>query len=154
MADEVQKGIFGKKSANGNVGGFKKEAIALTRKLRHDKTRFKTSDALNVKSSQTGIVKRNSESRKLFIGHLYSEEEAIAAEYIWEHPENLRFIEKSELGAVKDMTSQKAQKNIAKKLQRRVTHYNLYEFEYEGVTWRVKLESFQNGTEQFYSIVK
>jgi hypothetical protein len=137
-----------------SYGGINKEMLSTTKEIRRNRERFKTSEIIEAKNLQTGALKRTGEPRRNLIDHLYSLEESNAAEYAWNNPTVLRFVERSELGEVKDMTKLSAQKNIKKKINRHVTHYNLYEFDYNGKTWNVKLESLENGTEQFYCMVK
>ncbi len=145
--------VEGKNVAEG-VNGFNKKMLKTTKELRRDRERFKVCENSLVKNLQSGILKRSGEPRRNLIDHLYSQEELSAAEYAWNNPTVLKFVERSELGAVKDMTKLSSQKNIAKKQKRKVTHYNLYEFGYGGKTWNVKLEALENGTEQFYCMVK
>lgn len=96
----------------------------------------------------------NGRSRKSIISHLFHEEEIPAAEYAWNNPQELRFIRKSPMGEGKN-NSERAKKNIAKKRERGVQYYNLYEFEFNGKTWHMKMEVVlkgQNLVEQFYSL--
>ncbi len=93
-------------------------------------------------------------SRRNLINHCRNEEELKAAEFIWNNPNELKFVEPSKLGEVKDMNKASDAANIAKKELRGVISYNLYEFEHNGKKWKVKLEVLKNGSEQFYSIVK
>lgn len=157
MASSEQLGWWAKNVTNGKsegVNGFNKKMLKTTQELRRDKERFEVHRMSEVKNLQTGKLKRLGVPRRNLIEHLYSQEEVAAAEYAWNNPEVLRYVEKSELGAVKDMTKPEAQKNIEKKKTRGVTHYNLYEFDYDGKTWNVKLEALEDGTEQFYCMVK
>ncbi len=142
------------KKTEGSVNSFNKKMLETTKGLRRDRERFKVSEISTVKNLQTGLLKRSGEPRKNLIDHLYSKEEVHAAEYAWNNPNVLKFVERSEMGAVKDMTKPSAQKNIKNKIKRHVTHYNLYKFDYNGTTWNVKLEVLDNGMEQFYCMVK
>lgn len=101
-----------------------------------------------------GILKRTGLSRKNVINHLYSKEELEAAEYIWKNPHMLKYKSSGKLGEVKDLTKEKDIENIKKKAARNVVQYNLYEFEYNGKTWRIKTEENKDGNEAFYSLVK
>ncbi len=116
--------------------------------------RFKTSDDIKFENLDTHILKRSGKSRKHFIEHCYNRSEIDAAEYIWEHPSNLKLVKPSPLGEVKDMSDPKAISNIEKKKARGVVSYNIYEFSYNNKTWLVKTEVLKSGKEQFYSITK
>ena len=101
-----------------------------------------------------GTLKRTGKSRKNVINHLYSEEEREAAEYIWKNPQMLKYKSSGKLGEVKDLTKEKDIENIKKKKARNVVQYNLYEFEYNGKTWRIKTKLNKFDEESFYCIVK
>lgn len=88
------------------------------------------------------------------INHCVSADEIDAVRYIWQHPDSMRNPCISPLGAGKDMTSERAKKNIEKKRKRGVEEYIEYEFEYAGQMWSIKTEHHRAGFEQFYHIRK
>lgn len=123
--------------------------------LRKDHSRFvATQGAESFQNLETGKIIKGGRSRRAVISHLFHEDEIPAAEYAWNNPQELRFIRKSPMGEGKG-DSEKAEKNITKKRDRGVKYYNLYEFEFNGKTWHMKMEVVQKGqnlVEQFYSL--
>lgn len=103
---------------------------------------------------KTGMLHCSGKARDNLINHCRNVEELEVAEFIWNHPEQLRHIGESPLGEVKDLTNPKHVANLEKKKTRGVTGYQIYEFEYKNKTWKVKLETTKHGKEQFYSIIK
>lgn len=116
--------------------------------------RFPKSEKLYYNNLHFGYLHNNGSARKFLIDHCVNSEEIEAAEYIWNNPQELQFMKHERLGEVKDMATEKAQKNIAKKRERGVTSYNLYSFRFKQKTWKVKLEVYHNNTEKFYAITK
>lgn len=116
--------------------------------------RFPKSEKSYYNNLHFGYLHNNGSARKFLIDHCVNSEEIEAAEYIWNNPQELQFIKHERLGEVKDMTTEKAQKNIAKKRERGVTSYNLYSFRFKQKTWKVKLEAYDNNFERFYAITK
>lgn len=102
----------------------------------------------------TGYIRRSGQARINLIKHIRNEEELKAAEYIWDNPQSLRFVRHSPLGEVKDLSVEKDIKNIQNKKARFVTSYNVYEVDYNGITWEVKAEVYKNKAEQIYNIKK
>ncbi len=102
----------------------------------------------------TGCIRRSGQARINLIKHIRNEEELKAAEYIWDNPRSLRFVRHSPLGEVKDLSVEKDIKNIQNKKARFVTSYNVYEVDYNGITWEVKAEVYKNKAEQIYNIKK
>lgn len=145
----------GATSQVGKGNGFDPTMHQHHNELRKDHSRFVTSQgAKNCQNLDTGKILMNGRSRKSIISHLFHEEEIPAAEYAWNNPQELRFIRKSPMGEGKN-NSERAKKNIAKKRERGVQYYNLYEFEFNGKTWHMKMEVVlkgQNLVEQFYSL--
>ena len=56
------------------------------------------------------------------------------------------------MGEGKDLTDDKARKNIQAKIERGIVAYQEYTFKYNGTTWLVKLEEHKGGFEQPYFI--
>ena len=125
----------------------------LKREIRKSE-RFPKSEKSYYNNLHFGYLHNNGSARKFLIDHCVNSEEIEAAEYIWNNPQELQFIKHERLGEVKDMTTEKAQKNIAKKRERGVTSYNLYSFRFKQKTWKVKLEAYDNNFERFYAITK
>ncbi len=126
------------------------------KEVRKDRSKFVTSEFKDCPNLETGAIWNNGQSRKAVISHLRHEEEIPAAEYAWSNPQDLRFVKKSPLGEGKDMSTEKAQNNIARKTARGVQYYNLYEFSFSGKIWHIKTEVIQKGDalfERFYSLV-
>lgn len=149
------------KSKNGEIGtqagaGRDPGIFQKQKEVRKDRSKFVTSVLKDCSGTKTGKLWHNGRSRKAVIAHLRHEEEIPAAEYAWSNPQELHFVKKSPLGEGKDMSTEKAQNNIARKTARGVQYYNLYEFEFNGKTWHLKMEVIQKGAalfEQFYSLV-
>ena len=103
---------------------------------------------------QTGYLQNKGSARKFLINHCRNEDELFAVEFVWNNPQFLHFEKSEELGAVKDMSTKEAQRNIAKKMSRGVQSYNLYSFVYRGRTWHVKMEVYKNMNERLYSLTR
>jgi len=147
----TQAGATSQVGAGRDPGIFQKQ-----KEVRKDRSKFVTSVLKDCPGTKTGKLWHNGQSRKAVIAHLRHEEEIPAAEYAWSNPQELHFVKKSPLGEGKDMSTEKAQNNIARKTARGVQYYNLYEFEFNGKTWHMKMEVIQKGAalfEQFYSLV-
>ena len=147
----TQAGATSQVGAGRDPGIFQKQ-----KEVRKDRSKFATSVLKDCPGTKTGKLWHNGQSRKAVIAHLRHEEEIPAAEYAWSNPQELHFVKKSPLGEGKDMSTEKAQNNIARKTARGVQYYNLYEFEFNGKTWHMKMEVIQKGAalfEQFYSLV-
>ena len=102
----------------------------------------------------SGAMLRSTKVLDRFLSHCFNVRELEAAQYIWQHPEELRNPEPSPFGEGKDLNSEKDKKNLAAKKKRGVVAYNLYKFSYKGKEWRVKIEVHKEGFEQFYAIIK
>ena len=117
---------------------------------------LKTSkDDKELTNLSTGKLITNRVSKENFTDHVYSLEEKEACKFIWNNPDKLQYVRQSTFGEGKDMTSEKAIKNLSNKESRGVKWYNSYSFEYNGKTYYVKLEQVEkNGVmkEQFYSL--
>ena len=152
MMTEIQKAFW--KSTY--VGKWATDGSKLTQRqkdLRHSE-RFSIAKEKILVNLHSGMLAFSGNSRKAFINHCKSVSELEAAEYIWNNPEMLEYIESTELGYVKDMNNEKDRKNVAKKKKRGVQRYNEYQFKFKGKTWHVKLEQTKFGKEQFYCIIK
>ncbi len=147
----TQAGATSQVGAGRDPGIFQKQ-----KEVRKDRSKFVTSEFKDCPNLETGAIWNNGQSRKAVIAHLRHEEEIPAAEYAWSNPQDLHFVKKSPLGEGKDMSTEKAQNNIARKTARGVQYYNLYEFEFNGKIWHIKMEVIQKGEalfERFYSLV-
>lgn len=143
------------KAATGGVSGRVTPEVIRLRKNAIQSGDFPT--------SLTHHLHENLITTKLYLGnkplnrilnHCVSADEIDAVKYIWHHPEMMHNPRVSPLGEGKDMSSERAQKNIANKRERGVKGYIEYEFEYAGKTWLVKTEEHRAGFEQFYHIRK
>lgn len=99
----------------------------------------------------TGRLLRSNKVLDRFLSHSRTMNELDAAKYIWNNPDKLHFVKPSPFGEVKDLTNPADLKNLANKQKRGVVGYNVYEFTYNGKTWKLKLEEHKHGFEQFYS---
>ena len=140
------------KKTLGGVNGYLSELHNLQKEIKAS-NRFPVSEKQEFLNVKTRYIENKGKARKFFIDHCRNKEELDAAEFIWNNPQCLEFVKYSKLGEVKDMTNEKAQKNIAKKEKRKVLSYNLYQFDYNNKKWRVKIEVYEN-CERFYSMVK
>ncbi len=102
----------------------------------------------------TNAILKSGKVLERFLSHCKSIEELDAAKYIWNNPGDMVFVRHSPFGEGKDLTSTKDLKNLAKKQKRGVVGYNVYEFSYNGQTWKLKLEVHKKGFEQFYTMCK
>ena len=140
------------KKAAGGTNGYLSELHDLQKAIKAS-NRFPISEKQECLNMQTHYIENKGKARKFFIDHCRSKEELAAAEFIWNNPQHLEFMKSSKLGEGKDMTTERAQKNIAGKEKRKVLSYNLYQFDYNRKKWKVKVEVYEN-SERFYSIVK
>ncbi len=145
LMDDIQKAFWKKNGADSNIvmdayGIYRKKSDIIK-----DPERFAISEQYSVKSLKTGLLRCDSKSRRFFINHCRNENELDAAEYIWNNPQKLQYINKSPMGEGKDMTSVSVQKNIESKKSRGVEYYNKYSFEYKGQVWFVKTEVLRGG---------
>lgn len=97
-------------------------------------------------------LSRNGKSLKNFLAHCRSIEELDVVKEVWNNPQKLIFERISQLGEGKDLTDDKAVKNLEKKKERGVVSYFTYRFEYMGKIWEIKTELIRDKYEQFYSI--
>lgn len=139
-------------STNGVNGSFKK--LNDWHKEVRKSSRLEIKDVCSSTNLETGHIRRNGCVRNNLIQHIRNEEELQAADYIWNNPHSLKFVRHSPLGEVKDMTNPKDIKNIESKKERFVTSYNVYELNYNGAVWEVKVEVYKNKAEQIYNIKK
>ena len=116
--------------------------------------RFPIQEEVKLVNLITGKLRRNSISRRKLIDHCRNMREIEAAEFIWNHPSRLKYIDRQELGAVKDVTDPAQAANVEAKRERGVTEYVIYTFNDGGEEWTIKLENIRGSIEQFYAIVK
>lgn len=110
-------------------------------------------DKTPCQSVRSGILNRTNKVRNTFIRHCHHDYEVDAAVYIWNHPEELEFVRVSPLGEGKDMSTEKAQRNIKKKIYiLGFVEFRIYEFEYRDKVFLVKTALCKKGHEQFYSL--
>lgn len=102
----------------------------------------------------SGLMLRSSKVLDRFLSHCYNVRELEAAQYIWQHPEELKEPKPSPFGEGKDPNNEKDLRNLTRKKKRGVIGYNLYRFSYKGKNWNVKVEVHKRGFEQFYAITK
>ena len=152
MMTEIQK-AFWKATDVGKWATDGSKLTQIQKDLRRSE-RFPIANEKNLVNLHSGMLAFSGKSRKAFISHCKSEAELEAAEYIWNNPEMLEYIESTTLGYVKDMNNEKDRKNVAKKKKRGVQRYNEYQFKFKGKTWHIKLEQTKFGKEQFYCIIK
>ena len=142
------------------LGVLKKKESTMASELSRIKKSIKQSGRLpiqeEVKLSNlvTGILRRGSRSKNSLIDHCRNMEEIEAAEFIWNHPFKLEYIERQELGAVKELTDPAQAANVEAKRKRGVTEYVTYTFNDGRKDWTIKLENIRGTNEQFYAIVK
>lgn len=144
----------GKAATGGVTGRITPEIIQMRRDVLKSGT-FTTSQTHhrhdNLVTSNLYLGKKPLER---IINHCINNDEIDAVRHAWEHPEFLKNPRISPLGEGKDMTTEKAIKNVENKLKRGVIEYIEYEFDYNGNTWLIKTERHRAGFEQFYHIRK
>ena len=144
----------GKAATGGVTGRVTPETIQMRRDLLKSET-FTTSQTHhshdNLVTSNLYLGKKPLER---IINHCINNDEFDAVRHAWEHPESLKNPRISPLGEGKDMTTEKAIKNVENKLKRGVIEYIEYEFDYNENTWLIKTERHRAGFEQFYHIRK
>lgn len=101
---------------------------------------------------QTSKLLQSRKPLKRLLNHCHTLDELDAAKHLWEHPEQLTFVRQSPMGEGKDLSLPEVQRNIEKKRERGIIHYNVYRLNYLGNSWIVKLEVHRNGFEQPYFI--
>ncbi len=109
------------------------------------------------KAFETGEVKFGADSIKRYLGHAPNMAAKWMLRHILERPETMKYVRFSPLGATKDMSNPAHIKNVAKKENRHVMGYNIYEFEYRGEIWIIGFEKIKRGKtsyEQPYFIKK
>lgn len=128
-----------------------KDCIVETRKNILD-----NAERLNISSSsvKTGNYYQTKSSLKRALAHAYTTEEAYMFSWLPEHLDMLQYVRFSKLGEVKNMSLEKDIKNVAKKRNRGVTGYNIYEVSTDTITWIVKTEVYKDKAETAYIITK
>lgn len=107
-----------------------------------------------VREVVSGRLLRSNSVKERLISHTRNRHELDAALFVWNHPNRLKYVRKSELGENKDLSLPRDARNIASKKKRRVLYYNIYQMKYKGEKWEVGLEYHKKGFEQFYFIRK
>lgn len=108
-----------------------------------------------VREVVSGRLLRSDNVKERFLSHAKTSDKLDAALFVWNHPNRLKYIRKSELGENKNMALDKDIRNIREKKRRKVLqHYNIYQMRYKGTKWEVGLEYHKKGFEQFYFIRK
>lgn len=102
---------------------------------------------------QTSNLLQGQKSLKYFLDHSY-QDELEAVKYIWNNPDKLRFVRVSPFGEGKDLSDATVVANLEHKKERKVLHYNLYEFEFNGRIWHCKTEVHEKGFEYLYCMCK
>ena len=88
---------------------------AARRKLKKDNSAMKpSSEDEHYPTMITGTLRKTNTAKKEFLSHTYSYSDLNAAKFIWNHPEKMRYVGNSPLGADKDKTSIDDRKNIEK----------------------------------------
>ena len=92
------------------------------------------------------------------LAHTHTEEQKNAAEYIWNHPEQLHSPIKKDMeeyyrgiGMPEDVMKKKIEK---KKKERKVVCYYYYKFSFKGEEWQAYLEYDEQGRESIYMVDK
>lgn len=148
-------GVSSGAAATGGVTGRVTPEIIKLRNEALSSNQFRLSEEkIDLPNLSTSKLYLNNKPLERIINHCISQEEIDAVKYMWNHPDKLHSPRVSPLGEGKDMTTEKAKKNIAKKKKRGVTEYIEYELDYNGSTWLIKLERHRAGFEQPYHIRK
>jgi hypothetical protein len=103
---------------------------------------------------KTGAYYQSRGSVKRGVYHARTMEEAEIFENILQYLDKLVYYRKSPLGEGKDMDDPVDRANIQKKIERSVTHFNIYKATINNVKWELKLEVFKNENETLYNIKK
>lgn len=150
----ASKPIAGEAAKRGITGRVTPETVQLRQEALQSGTFAFSTSLKQVNSLQTSQLYLGKKPLERIINHCISSDEIDAVRYVWQHPESMHTPRISPLGEGKDMTTERAQKNIMNKRKRGVEEYIEYEFEYAGISWLVKAERHRNGFEQFYHIRK
>ena len=116
------------------------------------KSKKKGGSRKSCESLVSGYINRTNKVRKCLLNHCRHDYDMIAAAFIWKNPQVLEYIRESQLGEGKDMTTEKAQKNIKKKEELGFTGFRVYRFSYKQKTFIVKMAVIKDRYEQFYSL--
>jgi len=98
---------------SGGVNGSASKLHEWHKEIRQSSS-FPISEERTMINLQTGRIWNKGEARRHLIDHIWSEDELKAAQYAWEHPEELRFVRKSPLGEGKNLDNAKDAANIKK----------------------------------------
>lgn len=139
------------KKADGGVNGSTNKLHEWHKEIRKSSS-FPISEERTMINLQTGRIWNKGEARRHLIDHIWSKDELKAAQYAWEHPEQLKYVRNSPLGEGKNPENPKEAANIEKKRKRGVTSYNQYEIAFNRKVWTIKMEVMNGKREQFYHI--
>ena len=94
---------------------------------------------------------------RLLFKHTHTDEQIAAAEYIWNHPEQLhspRRVEMEEYYRSIGMPEEEMQRQIQKKKdERKVLWYYWYKFTFHNQEWIAHLEFTEYGAESIYNVI-
>jgi hypothetical protein len=102
----------------------------------------------------TGAYYQSKETLKRGIYHAKNLEEAKVFEHISEYLNELTYVRISPLGEGKDLTKEEDRNNIAKKINRGVTKYVIYNLKIGDDIWELKMEVFKDKNETLYNAFK
>jgi hypothetical protein len=102
----------------------------------------------------TGTYYQSKETLKRGIYHAKNLEEAKVFEHISEYLNELTYVRISPLGEGKDLTKEEDRNNIAKKINRGVTKYVIYNLKIGDDIWELKMEVFKDKNETLYNAFK
>lgn len=101
---------------------------------------------------QKGALNRTMKVRNKLFTHCHHDYDMDAAIFIWNNPQNLRFVRSCELGEGKDVSIPKTKKTSAERKEYHFVYFNQYEFLYNKRTFIVKTAVYEEDYEQFYSL--
>ncbi len=133
--------------AQERVAGLRKEVDAKVKEW--FQSNLPDDRILQTTAAQTGEIKFNAKSIKRYLHHAATAEAKWMLKYVVEHPDKLKYVQFSPLGATKNMDDPAHIKNVAKKEKRNVVGYHLYEFEYRSEVWIVGFEEIKQGEKSF-----
>lgn len=84
--------------------------------------------------------------------HSETLEEKYALLYVLRNPQSIRFTASKPLGAGKDLTDEINRKNIKKKDDQGVTHYNYYNFDYNDKPYTLHMQAIGTNYELIYAV--
>ena len=102
----------------------------------------------------TGKFLNSNSAYEKLVNHCYYIEQIQAASVLPYHIKSLKNPVSEKLGARKDISLKRNQKNIEKKAKRGVVEYITYDFKIFNTDFIVKMEKHKNGFEQLYAVYK